>query len=107
MGRNNLEKRGSDVNWGYNQTKKKPFKFEFLNDMQCRELEIANGLTVNEISLGIRISGVVDISMKDKLVIKGLQKLVIALKPEYDNPQQGKYKGDITAFTGNISVGLN
>jgi hypothetical protein len=44
MGRNNKELRGKDVNWGYNQKKKKPFKFEFLNEHDCRMLEVAMGL---------------------------------------------------------------
>ena len=106
MGRNNLQKRGSNVNWGYNETKKKPFKFEFLNDNDCRELEVANGLAIKSITLGIKIDGNCDISLKDRLIIKGLTKLVIALTPRIDNQKQGRYKGSLEDYTGSLSIGL-
>ena len=79
MGRNNKELRGKDVNWGYNQKKKKPFKFEFLNEHDCRMLEVANGLEIKDISMAIKINGKVDIELNDTLTIKGVNKLVIAL----------------------------
>lgn len=106
MGRNNKELRGKDVNWGYNQKKKKPFKFEFLNEHDCRMLEVANGLEIKDISIAIKINGKVDIELNDTLTIKGVNKLVIALTPEHDNPQQGRYKGSISDFTGSVKVGL-
>ena len=106
MGRNNKELRGKDVNWGYNQKKKKPFKFEFLNEHDCRMLEVANGLEIKDISMAIKINGMVDIELNATLTIKGVNKLVIALTPEYDNPQQGRYKGSISDFTGSVKVGL-
>ena len=106
MGRNNKELRGNDVNWGYNQKKKKPFKFSFLNEHDCRMLEVSNGLEIKDISMAIRIDGVVDIELNDTLTIKGVNKLVIALTPEHDNPQQGKYKGNLAAYTGGVKVGL-
>ena len=106
MGRNNKELRGKDVNWGYNQKKKKPFKFEFLNEHDCRMLEVANGLEIKDISMAIKINGKVDIELNDTLTIKGVNKLVIALTPELDNPQQGRYKGSISDFTGSVKVGL-
>ena len=106
MGRNNKESRGKDVNWGYNQKKKKPFKFEFLNEHDCRMLEVANGLEIKDISMAIKINGKVDIELNDTLTIKGVNKLVIALTPEHDNPQQGRYKGSLTDFTGSVKVGL-
>jgi len=106
MGRNNKELRGKDVNWGYNQKKRKPFKFEFLNEHDCRMLEVANGLEIKDISMAIKINGKVDIELNDTLTIKGVNKLVIALTPEHDNPQQGRYKGSISDFTGSVKVGL-
>ena len=106
MGRNNRELRGKDVNWGYNQKKRKPFKFEFLNEHDCRMLEVANGLEIKDISMAIKINGKVDIELNDTLTIKGVNKLVIALTPEHDNPQQGRYKGSISDFTGSVKVGL-
>lgn len=106
MGRNNKELRGKDVNWGYNQKKKKPFKFEFLNEHDCRMLEVANGLEIKDISMAIKINGKVDIELNDTLTIKGVNKLVIALTPEHDNPQQGRYKGSLVDFTGSVKVGL-
>lgn len=106
MGRNNKELSGKDVNWGYNQKKKKPFKFEFLNEHDCRMLEVANGLEIKDISMAIKINGMVDIELNDTLTIKGVNKLVIALTPEHDNPQQGRYKGSISDFTGSVKVGL-
>jgi len=106
MGRNNKELRGKDVNWGYNQKKKKPFKFEFLNEHDCRMLEVANGLETKDISMAIKINGKVDIELNDTLTIKGVNKLVIALAPKHDNPQQGRYKGSLSDFTGSVKVGL-
>lgn len=106
MGRNNLEMRGVDFNWGYNQTKKKPFKFQFLNENDCRLLEVANGLEIKDISMAIRINGKVDVELNDKLTIKGINKLVIALNPELDKPQQGRFKGDLGAYTGSTKIGL-
>ena len=106
MGRNNKELRGKDVNWGYNQKKRKPFKFEFLNEHDCRMLEVANGLEIKDISMAIKINGMVDIELNDTLTIKGVNKLVIALTPEHDNPQQGRYKGSLSDFTGSVKVGL-
>ena len=106
MGRNNKESRGKDVNWGYNQKKKKPFKFEFLNEHDCRMLEVANGLEIKDISMAIKINGKVDIELNDTLTIKGVNKLVIALTPEHDNPQQGRYKGSLEDYTGSVKVGL-
>lgn len=106
MGRNNLEKRGVDVNWGYNQTKKTPFKFEFLNENDCRMLEVANGLQIKDVSMAIRVNGKCNIELEDKLVVKGVNKLVIALTPEIDNPKQGRYKGNLDDFTGSTRIGL-
>ena len=106
MGRNNLEKRGNDVNWGYNQTKKTPFKFEFLNENDCRLLEVANGLQIKDVSMAIRVNGKCNIELEDKLVVKGVNKLVIALTPEIDNPKQGRYKGNLDDFTGSTRIGL-
>ena len=78
MGRNNKELRGKDVNWGYNQKKKKPFKFEFLNEHDCRMLEVANGLEIKDISMAIKINGKVDIELNDTLTIKGVNKFIKA-----------------------------
>lgn len=106
MGRNNLEKRGVDVNWGYNQTQKKPFKFEFLNENECRLLESSNGLEIHDISMAIKINGKCTIALDDKLTIKGINKLVVALGEEKDNPKQGRYKGNYDDFTGSTKIGL-
>ena len=56
--------------------------------------------------MAIKINGMVDIELNDTLTIKGVNKLVIALTPEHDNPQQGRYKGSISDFTGSVKVGL-
>jgi hypothetical protein len=69
-------------------------------------LEVANGLEIKDISMAIKINGMVDIELNDTLTIKGVNKLVIALTPEHDNPQQGRYKGSLTDFTGSVKVGL-
>jgi hypothetical protein len=69
-------------------------------------LEVANGLEIKDISMAIKIDGNVDIELNDTLTIKGVNKLVIALTPEHDNPQQGRYKGSLTDFTGSVKVGL-
>lgn len=106
MGRNNLEARGKDVNWGYNLTKKKPFKFEFLDENDCRLLEVANGLEIKEINMAIQINGKASIDLNDKVAVKGSNKLVIALTPKIDNPSQGRYKGNLEDFTGSTKIGL-
>lgn len=106
MGRNNLEHRADDYNWGYNESKKKPFKFGFLEDSDCRNLEVANGLEIKEINIGIRINGKADIELNDKLVVKGLKKIVIAITPKHDNPKQGRYKGNLDDYSGSFDIGL-
>lgn len=105
MGRNNREPRGQ--NWGYNETKKTPFTFvKFLNENDCRMLEVANGLQIKDVSMAIQIDGHTNIELKDKLTLKGQTRLVIALTPTTDNPNQGRYKGSLDAFTGSVRVGL-
>lgn len=105
MGRNNKEPRGQ--NWGYNNTKKAPFTFKrFLNENDCRMLEVANGLQIKDVSMAIEIDGHHNIELNDKLTLKGQTRLVIALTPTIDNPNQGKYKGSLDDFTGSVRIGL-
>ena len=44
MGRNNIENRTLDKNWGYNETQNTHFKFQILNEESCRRFELAQGL---------------------------------------------------------------
>lgn len=56
--------------------------------------------------MAIQIDGRNDIEINDKLTVKGVNKLVIALTPVIDNPKQGRYKGDLKDFTGSTKIGL-
>ena len=46
MGRNNLEQRTNDVNFGKNLTKGNIFKYEYLNENDCRLIEASQGLNL-------------------------------------------------------------
>jgi hypothetical protein len=106
MGRNNLENRSKDKNWGFNLTKQKRFKFEILNEQQCRNFELAQGLEMFKLTFAIKLNCKYDISNNDKLDIKGKQYLVLTLSETFDNPIQGQYKGTLDEFTGYTIVGL-
>lgn len=106
MGRNNLENRSKDKNWGFNLTKQKRFKFEILNEQQCRNFELAQGLEMFKLTFVIKLNCKYDISNNDKLDIKGKQYLVLTLSETFDNPIQGQYKGTLDEFTGYTIVGL-
>lgn len=106
MGRNNIENRSKDKNWGYNLTTKSHFKYEIMSEEACRRFELAQGLEMHKLTLTIRLNAQYKISMKDKLEIKGRTYVATAFQTYLDNDNQGRYKGRIDDFTGHQVVGL-
>lgn len=106
MGRNNLETREIDKNWGKNLTQNVLFKFEIMSEQYCRKFELAQGLEMNKLTLTIILNARYNVNMDDKLDIKGKTYRVVTTSDNYDNPNQGKYKGNIADFTGFCVVGL-
>lgn len=106
MGRNTLENRSKDMNWGYNETQLHIFKFELLNENDCRRIEMAQGLELNQITMAIRINAKANVKLHDILRLKGVKKKVIALADDKDNPTQGRYKNDLGDYSGSLKVGL-
>lgn len=106
MGRNNLENKSHDINWGYNQTKKMPFKFEILSEQQCRNFELSRGLEMFKLTMTIKVNAKHNITNNDQLEIKGKKYLVVQVASNFENPIQGRYKGKLDDFTGYSVIGL-
>lgn len=106
MGRNNIEHRQNDRNWGKNITKNIPFKFEIMSEEVCRRFELAQGLEMHKLTLTIKLNAKYNVAIKDKLEVKGKTYLVVTTSSYYDSNNQGKYKGNLKDFTGYMLVGL-
>lgn len=106
MGRNNREQRSKDVNWGFNITKQTPFKFEVLTERQCRNFELAKGLEMFKLTMAIRINGKHNLENNDQIEIKGNKYIVLTMTNNFDNPAQGRFKGNLDDFTGSTTFGL-
>ena len=106
MGRNNIENRSNDKNWGRNLTKRTNFKFEIMSEQYCRKFELAQGLEFNKLTLTIKLNAKYKIAQSDKLNIKGRMYMVVTTSDNFENPEQGKYKGSLNDFTGSLIVGL-
>lgn len=108
MGRNNIQNRSHDYNWGYDLTHNKPFKYEIPRDNQqvCRNFEVAQGLQMFKLTLTIKINGYHSIENDDELKIKGTKYRVVTMSDSYDNQGQGRYKASLKDFTGNTYIGL-
>ena len=106
MGRTNIENRSKDKNWGYNQTKGTNFKFQLMNDDFTRRLELAQGLVMYKLTKSIKLNAYYEVSMNDILVIKGESLRVTTITTRYDNDNQGRFKANLSDFTGETIVGL-
>lgn len=106
MGRNNLEDRSKDYNWALNERTNALFKFELLDDSDCRDIEVASGLNMMQVTRAIQINSKTDIKDKDVLRLKGHKFKVIAISDVKDNPEQGRFKGNLDDFTGYLRIGL-
>lgn len=106
MGRNNIEHRERDVNWGYNNTQQVPFKFELLSEQQTRQFELAQGLEMHKLTLSIKLNAKYLVEVGDALMVKGKTYMVITTSSSFDNPSQGRYKGSLADFTGSTIIGL-
>jgi len=107
MGRNNLENRSKDKNWGYNITQKATIKFELLNESDCRNIEASMGFDLRSVTMAIKCNANYQINLKDKLNIKGKQLQVVYMQPYYDNDNQARYKASLNDYTGEMVVGLS
>lgn len=106
MGRNNIENRDADKNWGRNLTKSKYFKFEIMSEEYCRRFELAQGLEMNKLTLTIKLNANYDVKQNDKVYIKGRNYMVVTTSTKLENPNQGRYKGNLNDYTGVVFVGL-
>ena len=106
MGRNNIEDRSPDINWGLNLTKKKTFKFQLMNDAYTRRLELSAGMEMFKLTMSIRLNASYDVEVKDKVNIKGKELIVVYKQDVYENELQGKYKADLSSYTGHVVIGL-
>lgn len=106
MGRNNIENRSKDKNWGYNKTKGKHFKFELMSDNFTRRFELEQGLNMFKLTMSIRLNAYYDISMNDELELKGKKLKVTTIADAFDDNNQGMFKANLDDFTGHRVVGL-
>ena len=107
MGRNNLEIKANDKNWGYNKTQKKSFKFEIMSEQACRKFELAQGLEMHKLTLTISINAKhFTTKINDKVDIKGVSYIVVAISDNFENPNQARYKGNLKDYMGSTIIGL-
>jgi hypothetical protein len=107
MGRNNIDDRSKDTNWGFNQTKSSKFKFELMDDTFTRRFEVQQGLMMFKLTKSIRLNAYYKIDMNDILDIKEHKPLkVTTIATFYDHNNQGMFKGSTDRYTGYTIVGL-
>ena len=106
MGRNNIDDRSHDKNWGYNLTQKCHFKFQLLDDSFTRRLELSQGLSMFKLTMSLRLNAYYNVNMNDELEIKGRTLRVTTVVEHFDNNNQGMFKGSLDDFTGYKVVGL-
>lgn len=106
MGRNNIDDRSKDTNWGRNLTKSSKFKFELLDDDFTRRFEMSQGLMMFKLTKSIRLNAYYKVDMNDILEIKGQKLKVTTLATHYDHNNQGMFKGTTDRYTGYTIVGL-
>lgn len=106
MGRNNIDDRSKDTNWGKNETKASTFKFELLDDDFTRRFEAAQGLMMYKLTKSIRLNAYYKIDMNDIVIIKGQKLKVTTIATRYDHNNQGMFKGSLDRYTGYTIVGL-
>ena len=106
MGRNNIDDRSRDTNWGMNLTKSSKFKFELMDDEFTRRFEMSQGLIMFKLSKSIRLNAYYKIDMNDQVEIKGQKLRVTTIQTHYDHNNQGMFKGTLEHYTGYTIVGL-
>ena len=107
MGRNNLEDNSKAFNFGFNYTQQRNFKFEIKSEETCRRFELAQGLEMLKLTITIQVDAKrYKFNINDKIELKGKNYIVVAIGDTYDNPNQGRYKGSLDAFSGHTLIGL-
>ena len=106
MGRNNIEDRSKDKNWGYNRTQGNIIKFELMSDDYTRRFELAQGLIMYKLTMSIRLNAYYKVEMDDELEIKGRKLKVTTIADAYDDNDQGMFKASLDNYTGHRVVGL-
>ena len=106
MGRNNIEDRSKDKNWGYNKTQKATVKFELMSDNFTRRFEASQGLMMFKLTMSIRCNAYYKVDMNDELVILGRTLKVTTIADAFDNDNQGMFKTSLDDFTGHRIIGL-
>ena len=106
MGLNTRHDVTNDKANGYNITKNAKFKFELLPNVECRKIEMAQNLSMNQIKLAIKINGVANIDMADKVKVLGKIYKATSVVNTIDNPELFKLRNDVDNFTGDTVIGL-
>ena len=106
MGLNSRHDVTNDKASGYNLTRKNVFKFELLSNIDCRKIEVAQNLSMNQIKVAIKINGMANIQIADKLKVLNKIYKVVSIESSIDNSELFKKRNDIENFTGDTIVGL-
>jgi hypothetical protein len=106
MGLNSRHNVINDKSTGYNITKSSSFRFELLPGVECRKIEVAQNMSMNQITLAIKVNGVINVDVSDKLKIFGKVYKVSTINNTIDNNELFKIRNDIENFTGDTVIGL-
>ena len=106
MGLNSRHDVTNDKSTGYNITKGCSFRFELLPGVECRKLELAQNLSMNQIALAIKVNGVIEAEISDKIKIFGKVYKITTLTSTIDNNELFRIRNDFENFTGDTVIGL-
>ena len=106
MGLNSRHDVTNDKSTGHNNTKNSTFRFELLPGVECRKIEVAQNLSMNQITLAIKVNGSINVEIGDKLEILGKVYKVSTVTSTVDNNELFKIRNDIENFTGDTVIGL-
>lgn len=106
MGLNTRHDVTKDKAPGYNITNRSYFRYEPLESVEARKIEVAQNFTMFQLKMAIKINGVANINLSDKVKVMGGIYKVASINSSYDNLELFKIRGDIDNFTGDMIVGL-
>ena len=106
MGLNSRHDVTNDKSTGFNITKESTFRFELLPGVECRKIEVAQNLSMRQITLAIKINGTINVEVGDKLRVLGKIYKVSTITNTVDNNELFKIRNDIENFTGDTVIGL-
>lgn len=106
MGLNTKQDRTKSQGNAFNLTRSIKFKFQPLNDNQCRMFEAAQGLEMYKCSAVIRVNNGVQIGNDDRIRLFGKTLIVISVADSYDNFSELKYADSLDMLSGTKLIGL-